>query len=116
MEFKIVTEEEILNIINSLDNKSSSGCDSLSNTMVKSLKNELYMPLILIINQMLRTGIYPNAFKIAKIMPIFKKGDPSLLTVQVTTTSFSGEVILYYLSNIIYTKSIVLIAMYNYIV
>ena len=62
---------------NSLDNKSSSGCDGLSNTMVKSLKNELYM---LIINQMLHTGIYPNAFKIAKIIPIFKKGDPSLLT------------------------------------
>ena len=31
------------------------------------------------------------------------------------TTSFSGELILYYLSNIIYTNSIVLIAMYNYI-
>ena len=39
MEFKTVTEEEILNIINSLDNKSSSGCDGLSNTMIKSLKN-----------------------------------------------------------------------------
>ena len=38
MEFKIVTEEEILNIINSLDNKSSSGCDGLSDTMVKSEK------------------------------------------------------------------------------
>ena len=75
MEFKIVTEEEILNIINSLDNKSSSGCDGLSNTMVKSLKNELYMPLTLIINQMLHTGIYPNAFKIAKVIPIFKKAN-----------------------------------------
>ena len=40
MELQIVTEEEILNIINSLDNKSSSGCDGLSNNMVKSLKNE----------------------------------------------------------------------------
>ena len=80
MEFKILTEEEILNIINSLDNKSSSGYDGLSNTMVKSLKNELHMPLTLIINQMLHTGIYPNAFKIAKVIPIFKKGDPSLLT------------------------------------
>ena len=80
MEFKIVTEEKILNIINCLDNKSSSGCDGLSNTMVKSLKNELYMVLTLTINQMLHTGIYPNAFKIAKVIPIFKKGDPSLLT------------------------------------
>ena len=80
MELKVVREEEILNIINSLDNKSSSGCDGLSNTMVNSLKNELYMPLTLIINQMLHTGIYPNAFKIAKVVLIFKKGDPSLLT------------------------------------
>ena len=80
MEFKVLTEEEILNIINSLDNKSNSGCGGLSNTMVKSLKNELYMPLTLIINQMLHTGKYPNAFKIAKVIPIFKMGDPSLLT------------------------------------
>ena len=29
---------------------------------------------------MLHTGIYPNAFKIAKVILIFKKGDPSLLT------------------------------------
>ena len=44
--------------------------------MIKSLKNELYRPLTLIINQMLHTGIYPNAFKIAKVIPIFKKGRP----------------------------------------
>ena len=55
MEFNVVTEEGILNIINSLDNN-------------------------LIINQMLHTGIYPNAFKIAKVISIFKKGNPSLLT------------------------------------
>ena len=48
--------------------------------MAKSLKNELCMPLSLIINQMLHTGIYLNAFKIAKVILIFKKGDPSLLT------------------------------------
>ena len=29
---------------------------------------------------MLHTGIYLNAFKIAKVISIFKKGDPSLLT------------------------------------
>ena len=44
-EFKVVTEEEILNITNKLDSKSTSGCNGLSNTMVKSSKNELYMPL-----------------------------------------------------------------------
>ena len=77
MEFKVVTEEEILNIINSLYNKSSSGCDCLSNTMVKSMKNKMYMPLTLIRKQMLHTVIYPNAFKIAKVIPIFEKGNPN---------------------------------------
>ena len=37
--------------------------------------------------------------------------------VQVTTTlSFSGKVILYYLSSIVYTNGMALIAIYNYIV
>ena len=80
IEFKVVTEEEILNTINILDNKSNSSCDGLSNTMVKSLKNELYVSLTLIITQMLHTDIFPNPFKIAKVIPIFNKGDPSLLT------------------------------------
>ena len=40
----------------------------------------LYMPLTLVTNQMLHTYIYPYAFKIAKVIPIFKKGDPILLT------------------------------------
>ena len=38
------------------------------------------MPLTLVTNQMLHTYIYPNAFKIAKVIPIFKKDDPILLT------------------------------------
>ena len=61
-------------------------------------------------------------FIIAYLLLIYSVGVPTARlpvrtanTVQVTTTSISGEVILYYLSNIIYTNSIVLIAMYNYI-
>ena len=30
-------------------------------------------------NQMITTGIFPNAFKVAKIIPIFKKCNSSLL-------------------------------------
>ena len=45
--------------------------------MVKSLKNELYKPLTFKIN---RTGIYVNAFKTTKVIPVFKKGGLSLLS------------------------------------
>ena len=46
----------------------------------KANKNEIANPLTLIINQMLKTGMFPNAFKKSNITPLFKKGDSSLLT------------------------------------
>ena len=53
---------------------SSSGHDGISNKVLKSIKNEIAKPLTLIINQMLKTGIFPNAFKKSKITPLFKMG------------------------------------------
>ena len=46
----------------------------------KAIKNEIAKPLTLIINQMLKTGMFPNAFKKSNITPLFKKGNSSLLT------------------------------------
>ena len=63
-----------------LENKSSSGHDGISNQIVKLLKNEISKPLTVIINQMLKTGIFPDSFKTSKIVPLFKKGDHGLLT------------------------------------
>ena len=47
--------------------------------LLKLTKNILSKPLTLIINQMITTGIFPDSFKKSKIIPIFKKGDQSLL-------------------------------------
>jgi len=35
-------------------------------------------PLVYIFNLSLSTGIIPNNFKTAKVIPVFKKGDPQL--------------------------------------
>ena len=35
--------------------------------------------ITLIVNQCLTTGIFPNKLKIAKVVPVFKKGDKDLL-------------------------------------
>ena len=45
--------------------------------MLKYLLPVLSQSLTLIINQSLNTGIFPNKLKLAKLVPIFKKGDTS---------------------------------------
>ena len=78
--FHCITEIETMKAIDTLENKSSSGHDGISNKIVKLLKNEISKLLTVIINQMLKTGIFPDSFKTSKIVPLFKKGDHGLLT------------------------------------
>ena len=78
--FHCITEIETMKAIDTLENKSSSGHDGISNKIVKLLKNKISKPLTVIINQMLKTGIFPDSFKTSKIVPLFKKGDHGLLT------------------------------------
>ena len=63
-----------------MDNKSSSGYDMFSNKIIKAIKNEISKPLTLIINQMLESGIFPDSLKIAKIIPLYKKGNINSIT------------------------------------
>jgi hypothetical protein len=77
--FKQINENEILTIINNLSTKSSCGFDGLSTILLKFIKVEICSPLTLIINQSLNTGIFPDKLKIAKIIPIYKKDDNTIL-------------------------------------
>ena len=72
--------EDIVQIINSLKPKVSSGLDELSNKMLKLIKDVIAPPLTIIINQMLNTGIFPDKLKISKVIPLFKKGDDKLFS------------------------------------
>ena len=68
-----------MSIINKLKNKNSSGNDEVSNKLLKAIGNELSKPLTIIINQCLLTGIFPDLLKIAKVKPLFQRGDTALL-------------------------------------
>ena len=73
--FNTITESEVLSIINKLKSKNSSGKNEISNKLLKSIKDEIAKPLTIIINQSLKTGIFPDALKIAKVKPLYKKSD-----------------------------------------
>ena len=75
-----IHEDDILKIINKMDNKSSSGYDMFSNKIIKAIKMNLVNHQALIINQILESGIFPDSLKIAKIIPLYKKGNINSIT------------------------------------
>jgi len=78
-QFQEINDEVIISIIDKLAPKTSCGFDGVSSKMVKTIKVALIQPITLIINQMLHTGIFPDKLKIAKIIPLHKKDDETLL-------------------------------------
>ena len=79
MRFKCITTDYTMKAIEGLESKKSSGHDGISNTLLKVIKASISQSLTIIINQMLTTGIFPDAFKVSKVIPLYKKGDSSLL-------------------------------------
>ena len=80
IQFICIKEEYTIKAIENLENKNSSGYNGISNKLLKSIKCSVRKPLTIIINQMITKGIFPDAFKVSKVTPIFKKGDCSLMT------------------------------------
>ena len=60
--------------------KDTKGHDFISNNLLKAIKHEVVKPLTFIINQSLNTGTFPDRLKVARVRPLFKKGDNQLIT------------------------------------
>ena len=70
-----VTEMDVLKEIFALKNKKSAGIDGISSYILKLCSFEIVKGITLIINRSIREGKVPTRWKIAKITPLFKKGD-----------------------------------------
>ena len=75
LNFHAISTESILKVIDKLSSKNSQGHDGMSTKLLKSIKCEASEPITIIINQTFRTGIFPDKLKLAKVIPIFKKGN-----------------------------------------
>jgi len=74
-----VSQSDVLNITPKLKPKISSGYDGISTKLLKATINEILEPLTHVINTSFETGIVPNDLKIAKVIPIYKSSDKTLL-------------------------------------
>ena len=63
-----------------MQGKTSKGLDGLSSNYIKQIKESVVYPLSLIFNKSLSLGEIPTSLKIAKVIPLYKGKERSLLT------------------------------------
>ena len=80
-----VGKEELMSLINRLKSSKCPGPDNIGPSLVKSVIFSIIDPLLYIYNLSLATGTVPDQLKIAKVVPMFKKGNRLSL---VTTDQF----------------------------
>ena len=79
MALYLCDEEEIRLILSSIDLGKSYGPNSIPTEILHLLKEEITKPLSLLFNLSFSTGQFPDMLKIAKTIPIFKKGSRLLV-------------------------------------
>ena len=74
--FSPTNSSEILKLVKNFKEKRRVGHDEVSNFLLINIIHEIVVPLEHIFNLSMSQGAVPDAMKLAKVVPIFKKGDP----------------------------------------
>ena len=80
---------EVYQVICSLKN-SSAGWDDLPTLVLMKCSSSLLQPLTHLINCSLQSGIFPDELKLARVVPIFKAGDPAQVSNYRTISVFNN--------------------------
>ena len=67
--------KEICEILHGLKNEKSSGHDGIGNEILKCCSPVVEPFLVRIFNQCITNCIFPECFKVAKVIPLYKKGE-----------------------------------------
>ncbi|KAJ3651923.1 hypothetical protein Zmor_017927 [Zophobas morio] len=74
-----VSEKNVTNAINKLKMKSTSGPDNVPSFVIRECADAFSEPLTVLFNLALRLNTFPDMWKSAVIIPVFKKGDRTVL-------------------------------------
>lgn len=74
-DFKTVSPGEVHDTILAMDNKTSHGHDALTNQLLKKFNTYLYKPLTSVINKSIAQSVFPEVWKISRVIPLYKADD-----------------------------------------
>ena len=74
LKFKAIDEGYVLHAISRLEKGKAPGPDKVSVTLVQDAAKSISYPLVLIYNSLLKNGVFPEVWKVAKVTPIYKSG------------------------------------------
>ena len=74
-----VVEDEVRDLMKNLKD-SSAGWDCISSSVVKSTYENIISPLTYVSNLCISQGVFPTELKIARVIPLYKAGDPLLFS------------------------------------
>ena len=74
-EFAEVESSRVLKLLFKLDITKATGLDQISNKVLKVAAPVIYKQLTELFNLSLKSGEYPDDWKLAKVIPVFKAGE-----------------------------------------
>ena len=74
-EFNLTNELEVFELIQNLKNNKACGYDLISNKILKSTCKTIVPFITCLFNNCITNGFFPDCFKIAQVVPLFKGGD-----------------------------------------
>ena len=78
--FHPTNETEIINVMEELNPTKSTDFDGISQYIIKQVLHFIAKPLVHICNLSFWSGKVPKNFKVGKLIPVFKKGDPHVFS------------------------------------
>ena len=73
----VVSEQDILDMISTLDANKAVWPDIISNKILIAVKVQILKTLCMLFNKSLHQNIFPTDWKLANVIPLFKAGDTS---------------------------------------
>ena len=70
LQFHPITNCDVAVILGNLKPETSTGIDTISSKLLRQTKDSITESLTIIVNQMLKTGTFPELLKISKVIPV----------------------------------------------